>query len=163
MKLNKERQRYLVDILELYRSEGNPWPPAMRDVVRWAMLQGILEEDPVAREKRLAEEMAAAAREEYFSVPGLPVKVRRYHCATLFQLDDNGKEVQVTKWDDIDTISHEMFAMSMNDRRRQINGDISRFDTDANYYNEHRLPPGARPIQPFLRYQEEDTSSADSA
>ena len=136
----EQRQR----IVRLYRGRGQAWPASMRQVASWAIDEGLWEQPRGTMVGQLAEELARALREEYYT-DAQGREVRAKHAARTRR---NG--VQATLWDDIRTADPSHMRVAFQQRRQQVVGDCKQLKTDVDSYNENRTPED--PIQLILNF-----------
>ena len=141
--ITEQRQR----IVNIYREKGLPWPASMRQVASWAIEERLWEPARGTLVGQLAEELARAMREEYYTDPQ-GREVRSKHAARTSR---NG--VQSTLWDDIRTADPTHMHIALQQRRQQIVGDCRQLKTDVDSYNENRKPN--QPIQLVLDFTED--------
>ncbi len=138
--VTEQRQR----IVRTYRDRGLPWPASMRQVASWALDEGLWEPARGTIVGQLAEELARAMREEFYTDPQ-GREVRTKHAA---RITTGGQ--QATLWDDIRTGDVRHFQITFQQRRQQIVGDCRQLKTDVDSYNENRDPDA--PIQLVLDF-----------
>lgn len=112
-------------------------PATTRDVARWAIAEGLWQPRPMDIEKRCAEELSKAAREEYRT----DEQGRRYRVRHSAKVDKNG--VQMSFWAEIDKAPRSHMIRAFGQRRKQIVGDCHQLKVDADHYNgihEHESP-----------------------
>ena len=76
--VTEQRQR----IVRLCRGRGLPWPASMRQVAAWALDEGLWEPARGTMVGQLAEELARAMREEFYTDPQ-GREVRTKHAARI--------------------------------------------------------------------------------
>jgi hypothetical protein len=131
-------EQQILQIIEDYRSSGEPWPATSPQMAEWAV-----------RRKRyqLTEGMAVAQCAERLSrtMQRQHVRdhrgrsVRRYYSARVRRNDQ-----LVMAWDDWNA-DRPFMEMSAANRRNQILGECHQLKKDIDSYNERRTPE--RPIQ----------------
>jgi hypothetical protein len=117
-------------IVQEYRTAGEPWPTAAKNIADWAILTGRWKMPAAAIRRRCADDIASAMREEYFTDPK-GRRVRLLHPAPLFA---DGKKDMI--WDDIRTAERPHMQLSFQNRRQGIVGDCRQFKTDMDSYND---------------------------
>ena len=138
--ITEQRQR----IVSAYRAAEQPWPASARQIARWAIDEGLWQPERGTMVGQLAEELARAMREEYYTDPQ-GRSVRTKHAARTKQ-----DGVQTTLWDDIRTADSSHMRGAFQWRRQQIVGDCKQLKTDVDSYNENRDPES--PIQLILDF-----------
>lgn len=120
-----------------YESVGNTGPVTAREVARWAIREGLWKPQPASIERRCAEDLARAAREEYRT----DIYGRRYRARHSARIEKDGK--QLSFWADIDKAPRRHMELAFSQRRRQIVGDCHQLKIDVDHYNgknEENLP-----------------------
>ena len=138
----------LQQIWHKYESEHGHVPSGTREAVDRAIEEGILEEPVVDARDMLANQMAAALREE-METDDLG---RRYRVNHAVRVSRNG--VQYTFWATMGFAPHDHMEKAFAQRREQIVGDNLQLKIDVDVYND--LNRGKRPeIQMVLDYTED--------
>lgn len=137
----------LQNIWKKYEDAKNPMFVTARDVARWAIKQGLWKPQPSDIEKRCAEELARAAREEYRT----DKHGRRYRARHSARVEKNGKQLNL--WADIDKAPRGHMVLAFSQRRRQIVGDCHQLKTDVDHYNNLNLTE--LPIQMVFDFTED--------
>jgi hypothetical protein len=132
----KQMQRIVDD----YRLSGEPWPTSAKSIADWAIRTGRWEMPASAMQRRCAEDIASAMREEY-TTDKKGRRVRLLHPAAT--KTDTGE--QLVLWDDIRTAPRAHMEVSFQQRRQGIVGDCRQFKLDVDSYNDGR--PNDEPIQ----------------
>jgi len=138
---------YLQKIWKKYEEAGNTTPVTAREVARWAIKQGLWKPQPASIERRCAEELARAAREEYRT----DEYGRRYRARHSAILESNG--TQLSFWADIDKAPRSHMQRAFGQRRRQIVGDCHQLKIDVDHYNG--IYPENMPIQMIFDFTED--------
>ncbi len=110
-----------------------------RQIARWAIRQGLWKPTSDIAERRLADDLANAMREEYRTDPQ-GRQVRAKYCARIKR---DGRTENV--WNDGDRASFEHMEISAKNRRAGILGDCRLLKRDVDSANENRFPNN--PIQ----------------
>ena len=113
--ITEQRQR----IVRVYRELGLAWPASMRQVASWAIDEGLWEPARGTMVGQLAEELARAMRQEYYTYPQ-GREVRAKHAARTSR-----DGIQSTFWDDIRTADAGHMRVAFQQRRWQIVGGRS--------------------------------------
>jgi len=125
----------------------------MRQVASWAIDEGLWEPARGTVVGQLAEELARAMREEYYTDPQ-GREVRAKHAART-----RSDGIQSTLWDDIRTAAPGHMRIAFQQRRQQIVGDCRQLKTDVDSFNENRDPDV--PMQLVLDFTE-DVAEAEA-
>jgi hypothetical protein len=126
-----------------YLAAGGTTPVRLDELYDYAKQAGLWSPPPSDARKRFRQDMARALREDYF-VDGAGRTVRRQHAIKVKEMNDEGKMVQKSLWDDIDTGPREHIAAAVQLRRKQIVGDCKQLKNDADHFNDER--PKEKPI-----------------
>lgn len=118
-----------------------------REIASWAIAERRWAPHPNAIEQRLADELANAMREEYFTDPQ-GRSVRAKHAARVKR---NG--TQMVFWADLRSAPHRHMEISFQQRRKQIVGDCRQLKMDVDSYNENVSEAG--PIQLVLDFTDD--------
>ncbi len=137
----------LLKIWEEYEAAGNTMPPTARDVARWAIKQGLWTPQPFLIEKRCAEDLAKAVRQEYRT----DRNGRRYRARHSARMRINGE--QKSLWADIDKAPRAHMELAFSQRRRQVVGDCHQLKIDVDHYNDNN--PKNLPIQMVFDFTED--------
>lgn len=137
----------LQKIWKKYEDAGNPTTVTAREVARWAIDRGLWKPQPSDVEKRCAEELARAAREEYRT----DEYGRRYRARHSARVEKNGK--QLSFWADIDKAPRAHMELAFSQRRRQIVGDCHQLNVDVDHFNN--LTSTELPIQMVFDFTED--------
>lgn len=115
------------------------------DLAGWAYKNGLHKPNVKTIIDVIAADIAQAFREEYRTDGN-----RRYRAKHAATTKLGNKTLSL--WGDIDdpNAPHEHFVKSFGQRRQQVVGDCYQLKTDADIYNEHRMP--AEPIQVVLDF-----------
>ena len=153
MSLIKRNQR----IVREYRLSGSPWPASAREIAAWAIRNEKWRIPLSAVEKKCAEEMAEAMRQEYY-VDSKGRNVRQLHPA---QVKRQG--VLFTEWDDIRTAPRGHMQLSFQQHRRKIVGECRQLKTDLDSYND--MHPSDLPLQVSFNFSMDlaEIEAADAA
>ena len=127
--LIKQNQR----IVREYRLSGNPWPATAREIAAWAIRSEKWRIPSSAVERKCAEEMADAMRQEYYT-DSKGRRVRLLHPAKIRR-----QGVLFTEWDDIRTAPRKHMQNSFQQHRRKIVGECRQLKVDLDSYNDSRL------------------------
>lgn len=130
-----------------YEEAGNSTPATAREVARWAINRGLWKPQPASIEKRCAEDLARAAREEYRT----DKYGRRYRARHSARIEKNGR--QLSFWADIDKAHRGHMELAFSQRRRQIVGDCHQLKIDVDHYNDSN--PSGLPIQMVFDFTED--------
>lgn len=131
-------------LVEKYRSIGQPWPAAARDMALWAINNKLWSPRFTDYANRLADDMSRAMRDEHIE-GSHGHRVRAKHAA---RWGDNGQQPPL--WDDIRSASPEHMQIAFRQRREQIVGDCYQLKVDVDFFNEKRRP--RTPIQLTLDF-----------
>lgn len=123
-----------------YRAAGGRWPATAREMATWAYTEGRWRQHPGEAIKLLAEHIARALHDEYYTDPQ-GRRVRTKHSARKRGID--GKQLDL--WDDIRTGSREHFELAFQQKRHQMVGEAFQLKVDVDSFNENRSPDN--PIQ----------------
>jgi hypothetical protein len=156
----KTRGDHLRELLDEYIAEHGDQPADLNDVFRWARKNKKWEPPSRSLAKQFKDEMARAAREDYYTDPQGRT-VRKKHAIVIKEGD-----TQRSLWADIESAPPEHMKLSLQQRRRGVFGDVKQLRTDMDSYNENNNP--GPPIQMSfdfdqdLREMEEDTTYPDA-
>lgn len=137
----------LQEIWRKYENAHDSMPATAREVARWAIGRGLWKPQPSSIEKRCAEELAKAAREEYRT----DKYGRRYRARHSARIEKNGQ--QLSFWADIDKAPRSHMELAFAQRRRQIVGDCHQLKIDVDHYNGKN--PTTLPIQMIFDFRED--------
>ncbi len=130
---------------EFEESHGNALATP-REVVLWAVQNGLLHAPKTDPFSLLAEELARALREEYKT----DAKGRRYRVNHAVRVTRDG--IQMSLWGGIDSPRDHM-VRAFAQRRKQIVGDCVQLQVDVDVYNDaHR---DTIPIQMVLDFRDD--------
>jgi len=123
----------MMQIVAAWRNSGGRWPASVGEIVTFALKHDLY--DATSRLRRMcARDLTEAMREEYIKdSKGRPV--RRLHSARFNEVNDEGKKVQKSLWDDIDTAEIGFMEVAFQQRRTQIVGDCCQLNNDVDYWN----------------------------
>ncbi len=110
-----------------------------REIARWAILNGLWEPTSDLAERRLADDLATAMREEYRTDP----QGRQVRAKYSARVKRNGRTENV--WDDGERAPRSHMEVSSLQRRAGIVGDCRLLKKDVDSFNENRCPEN--PIQ----------------
>src|SRR2546426_4557045 len=130
-----------------YDSERKHKPSGTREVVEWAVAEGLLELPEVDPLDVLAGQMAQALRDEF----GTDARGRRYRINHAVRITKSG--VQHTFWAMMGFASHEHMEKTFAQRRDQIIGDCYQLKLDVDVYND--LNGGKNQVQLVLDFTED--------
>ena len=139
--------RQMIAIIDEYKAVTGRAEVDQHEVATWAIANGKWTMPKVDVRKKLARDLAIAAREDYIQDDnGEPVRRRHaYKLAT-----GNGQQ---TLWVNIENATPTVMKLCVADRRRGIHNDVGQLDRDMNHYNKH-YNPGA-PIQTSFNFTED--------
>ncbi len=132
--MGRTHNEQLQALVEKYRSTGQPWPAAARDMALWAINNKLWAPRFADYANRLADDMSRAMRDEHLE-DSRGHRVRAKHAA---RLGDNGQQLPL--WDDIRTASLKHMQIAFRQRREQIVGDCYQLKVDVDFFNEQRRP-----------------------
>ncbi len=118
-----------------------------RDIARWAIENDLWKPPLELAERKCADDLATAMREDYITAPD-GKRIRRKHAATILK---DGK--QQTLWADMFNAPRKHIETAVQQRRQQILGDCRQLKYDADYYNQTHKDE--MPIQPLLDFEED--------
>jgi hypothetical protein len=127
----------LQQIWHKYETDHGHLPMGTREAVDRAIADGLLEEPHVDPRDLLAQQMAAALREEIQTDD----QGRRYRVNHAVRVTTNG--VQQTFWATLGFAPHDHMVRAFAQRREQVIGDMVQLKTDVDVYND--LNKGKRP------------------
>ncbi len=130
-----------------YEHEHNHEPTSAREVVEWAVDQGLLELPIIDPLDVLAGQMSRALREEYAT----DVEGRRYRKNHAVRVTKNG--VQTTFWGIMGFAHRSHMERAFNQRREQVIGDCLQLQIDVEAYNA--MNPSEKPIQLVLDFTDD--------
>jgi hypothetical protein len=127
------KKQQLLRLRDAFRNAHDNKPATAREMADWAVENGLYKLPIYATERKCAEELADALRQEYMTVSG-GRRVRTMHAWT---------DQQRQLWDHIDTISRPNMKMALALKRNGIVGEVKQIKTDMDYYNERHAdePP----------------------
>lgn len=144
----KTREDHLRELLNDYLEASGGGPVDLGDVYAWARHQGRWEAPPASQLRQFKEEMARAARGEYYTDPQ-GRRVRKKHAVVVLQ--EGGR--QLSLWADVETAPPDHVRLSMQQRRRGVLGVLAQLKTDMDSYNENNNPRPDRPIQLSFNFE----------
>jgi hypothetical protein len=112
-----------------------------RQIAQWAITSHVWEAPASLGEKKLADELSRAMREEYFTDPS----GRRTRAKHVRREARNG--VQLNFWGDMRNMPRHHMDVSLKQRRQAIVGDCHQLKVDMDSYNEHWNQDLSKPIQ----------------
>jgi hypothetical protein len=137
----------LQQIWHKYETEHGHIPAGTREAVDRAIEEGLLEEPRIDPRDILANQMAAALREEMDTH-----ELGRYRVNHAVRISRNG--VQYTFWATMGFAPHDHMEKAFAQRREQIVGDNLQLKIDVDVYND--LNKGKRPaIQMVFDYTDD--------
>ena len=137
----------LQKIWKKYEEAENTTAATAREVARWAIKQGLWKPQPDSVERKCAEELAKAAREEYRT----DESGKRYRARHVATFEKNGSQLSI--WADIDKAPRKHMQIAFGQRRKQIVGDCHQLKTDIDHYNG--IHPEHAPIQTIFDFTED--------
>src|SRR5262245_6804684 len=144
----KTRAHYLRELLNDYLRAHGGGPVGLGDVYAWAKRQRRWEAPPASQLRQFKEEVARAAREEYYTDPQ-GRRVRRKHAVVLIREDGR----QQSLWADIGDAPPGHMRLSLEQRRRGVLGDLAQLKADMDSYNQNNNPEPERPIQLSFNFE----------
>ena len=147
---HKTRGDHLRELLNDYLLAHGGGPVDLGDVYAWARRQRRWEPPAASQLRQFKEEVARAAREEYYTDPQ-GRRVRRKHAVVV--LREGGR--QQSLWADIAGAPREHMRLSLQQRRRGVLGDLAQLKLDMDSYNENNNPEPGRPIQLSFNFEED--------
>ena len=117
-----------------YRGAGQEWPATTTMIASWAFREGLWEPQESDLIHRLADDLAQAMREEWYTDPQ-GRRVRVMHAAKVRK---NGR--QLSLWDDLRTMSRQHAEISFRQFRNQIVGECSHLKGAVDSYNQNFNP-----------------------
>ena len=136
------------DYIEQFKAEVRPGEGLIdpHEVAEWAYKRGCHKPNPKTVIDMIAADIAQVFREEYRT----DARGRRYRAKHAAPQKRGGKTTSL--WADLDdpNAPHEHFVKSFARRRQQIVGDCFQLKTDADVYNDQRMPES--PIQIVLNF-----------
>ena len=142
--MRRTHNEHLQCLVEQYRSAGQPWPAAARDMALWAINHRLWSPRFADYANRLADDMSRAMRDEHIE-DSCGHRVRAKHAARF-----GNNSQQPPLWDDIRTATPEHMQIAFRQRREQIVGDCYQLKIDVEFFNETRHP--SLPIQLTLDF-----------
>ena len=130
-----------------YENDNDYKPSSAREVVDWAVENGLLELPRLAPKAALASKMANALRQEQ----GVDENGKHYRLNHAVRVTENG--VQNTFWGIMGFATHQHMTRSFGQRRDQIIGDCLHLKTDVDVYNSQQ--PLENVIQLVLDFTED--------
>ena len=131
-----------------YETQLDHLPTSTKQVVSWAVANGLLSLPEIDPYELLAEQMAQALRSET-RVDRLG---RRYRVNHAVRITSSG--VQYTFWGTLGFAPHDHMQKAFSQRREQIVGDCLQLKTDVDVYNDLNI--GKSPtIQLVLDFQDD--------
>jgi hypothetical protein len=131
-----------------YEDEREHKPASARQAVEWAVAEGLLELPEIDPYDVLAEQMAAALREEYKT----DEQGRRYRVNHAVRVTSGG--VQFTFWAIMGYAPHDHMERAFAQRREMIIGNAFQLRTDVDVYND--MNRGVHPeIQMILDFTDD--------
>ena len=120
-----------------YEEETGSVPSTLQDALRWGISKGMIEVAPADPLAKLAEDMAAALREEY----AVDAYGRRYRVNHAVKITKGG--VQYTFWAIMKDAPRAHMQKAFIQRREQIVDDCVQLATDVAVYNDMKAdqPP----------------------
>src|SRR5262245_52531241 len=146
----KTRADYLRELLNDYLQAHGGGPVDLGDVYAWARRQRRWEAPPASQLRQFKQEVARAAREEYYTDPQ-GRRVRRKHAVVVIK--EGGR--QQSLWADIEAAPPEHMRLSLQQRRRGVLGDLAQLKADMDSYNENHNPEPGRPIQLSFNFEQD--------
>lgn len=133
-----------------YEAEHDNDPAGTREVVEWAVKNGLMRPRHVDPLAKLADDMANALRNEYRIDP----KGRRYRANHAVRVTQRG--IQYTLWHNMDNAPREFMEKAFSQRRRQVVSDCLQLKTDVDVYNDQHRDNEPIPLElDFTRDVEE--------
>ena len=134
----KTKTEFLQDIVEEYRSAGEPWPTTTKHIASWAIRSKLWEPPHKNLMTQCAAEIAAAMRQEFFTDPQ-GRRVRTKHAYRLSEELSDGTYKQLYLWIDVhdDTAKPGEVEMAFQYGRKLIVGDCKQLKTDVDSYNDN--------------------------
>ncbi len=140
MAMTKRAQ--LLRIRDGYRAANNDQPATAREMADWAVAQKMYKLPSYATERKCAEELADAMRQEHMTAGGR--RVRTMH---------SWPEAQGTLWDHIKTITRDNMQLSLALKRNGIVGEVKQIKTDLDYFND--LHADEPPLQTSFNFEKD--------
>lgn len=116
-------------VWHLYEREHRAIPATMREALQWGIAEKMIDVPEVDPLTKLAEDMAAAVREEY----AVDAQGRRYRVNDAVKITRGG--IQYTFWAIMKDAPREHMQRAFIQRRRQIVDDCVQLATDVEAYN----------------------------
>ncbi|MCI0664794.1 MAG: hypothetical protein L0220_27340 [Acidobacteria bacterium] len=150
----------MMRIVDAWRKQGGTWPAPIREIVNFALKNGLYNVEARIR-NMCAADLAKAMREEYIR-DGKRRPVRKLHAARITKNDETGQPKQLVMWDDIDFASRDFMEVAFKGRRLQIVGECKQLHNDVEYFN-NRKKTITEPIQLCFdfRYDIEEANMPD--
>ena len=140
----------LQKIYHRYEAEHDNDPAGTREVVAWAISNGLMKAPHVDPLAKLSDDMANALRVEY----RVDSKGRRYRVNHAVRVSQ--RSIQYTLWRNMDNAPRGFMEKAFSQRRRQIVGDCLQLKTDVDVYNDHHHDDEPIPLElDFTRDVEE--------
>jgi len=130
-----------------FEKERGGTPATPREVVEWAMANGLLQAPDVDPVALLCRDMARALREEY-RTDDTGRRFRVNHSVTI-----TSGGVQSSLWAELDVAPREHMVKAFGQRRRQIVGDCVQLKIDVDVYNDKHMD--VAPIQMVLDFTDD--------
>ena len=130
-----------------FEHEHENAPASAREVVEWAVREGLLELPKIDPIDILAGHMARALREEYATDD----EGRRYRKNHAVRVTKNG--VQTTFWGIMGFAHRSHMERAFTQRREQVIGDCLQLQIDVEAYNA--MNPSEKPIQLILDFTDD--------
>lgn len=137
----------LQDVWRKYEHEHDHKPTSAREVVEWAVREGLLELPKIDPLDVLAGFMSRALREEYVTDD----EGRRYRKNHAVRVTKNG--VQTTFWGIMGFAHRSHMERAFTQRREQVIGDCLHLQIDVEAYNA--MNPSEKPIQLVLDFADD--------
>ncbi len=156
----------LMDIVEAYREDGQPWPAPKQKMANWALERELWQPQHNTLVKLLANDMAVAMKTVKHTDPQ-GRRARTMAAARMSTIDEDGKETQTSLWDDARTCAGDHLTTALEQRHHQIGGDCKALHIDVCSGNDNNPDLRANPIQfswDFTEYVEssdEDDETVD--
>ena len=122
-------------IYKKYIDNGGRIPVKLDDLYAYAHANGLWEPQPADARKKFCNDMSRALREDHFT-DEKGRTVRRIQAALHTEMDENGRKVRKSLWDDIDTAPRKHIENAFGVRRGQIVGDCKQLKNDADHRND---------------------------
>lgn len=152
----KTRADHLRELLNDYIKARGGGPVDLAEVYAWARRHRRWEAPPASQLRQFKEEMARAAREEYYTDPQ-GRRVRKKHAAVV--LKEGGKQQWL--WADIETAPPGHMRLALEQRRRGVLGGLAQLKADMDSYNENFNPRPDQPIQLSFNFEDDLAGSVN--